>query len=111
MRFGALIAIKRLFERPAYTGNTVWTGFRAGGTSTPMRGPLFDLFSGTSEQDAIWLECVEGLSAARQRMEQRAKSLPGSYFLYSALSHSILTKIDTGKHLQHAREEQKVGAA
>ena len=76
-----------------------------------MKEPLFDVFSGTSEKDAVWRECVEGLSNARRRMEQMAASVPGAYFLYSPLSHSILAKIDTGKQLQSARLEKKAGAA
>jgi hypothetical protein len=76
-----------------------------------MKEPLFDVFSGVSERDAVWRECVEGLSNARQRMQQMAASVPGAYFVYSPLSHSILVKIDTGKQLQSARQEKKAGAA
>ena len=38
---------------------------------------------------------------------EMAASVPGAYFLYSPLSHSILAKIDTGKQLQSARLEKK----
>ena len=76
-----------------------------------MKEPLFDLFSGASEKDAVWRETVEGLSNARRRLEQMAANVPGAYFLYSPLSRSILAKIDTGKQLQSARQEKKSGAA
>jgi hypothetical protein len=76
-----------------------------------MKEPLFDVFSGASEKDAVFRVSVEGLSNARRRMEQMAANVPGAYFLYSPLSHSILAKIDTGKQLQFARQEKKAGAA
>jgi hypothetical protein len=76
-----------------------------------MKEPLFDLFSGTSEKDAVWRESVEGLSNARRRMEQLAANVPGAYFLYNPLSHTILVKTHTSKQLQSARREKKAGAA
>jgi hypothetical protein len=47
-----------------------------------MSEPTFDIFSGTSDKDAYWLEFVEGLSKARERLEQIAAARPGAYFLY-----------------------------
>lgn len=76
-----------------------------------MKEPLFDVFSGTSEKDAVWRESVEGLANARKRMEQLAVNVPGAYFLYSPLSHSILARTDTAKQLQSAQLEKKAGAA
>jgi hypothetical protein len=76
-----------------------------------MKEPLFDLFSGQSEKDAVWRESVEGFANARKRMEQMAASVPGPYFLYSPLSHSILARTDTARPLLSAREEKKAGAA
>lgn len=76
-----------------------------------MKEPVFDVFSGTSEKDAVWREAVEGLSNARKRMEQLAVNVPGAYFLYSPQSHSILVKTNTAKQLQAARQEKKAGAA
>jgi hypothetical protein len=57
--------------------------------------PKFDIFSGAPDKDAVWVECVRGLSNARERMEQIAAKKPGRYFLFSNLSHSILAKIET----------------
>ena len=55
--------------------------------------PRFDIFSGTPDKDAVWVECVCGLSNARERMERIAAQKPGRYFLFSVLSHSVLVKI------------------
>jgi hypothetical protein len=52
----------------------------------------FDIFSGTPEGDGLWVEAVEGLSNARQRMGQIAAQEPGKYFLFSRSSRSILAR-------------------
>ncbi len=57
--------------------------------------PNFDIFSGAPDKNAVWVECVRGLSNARERMEQIAAKKPGRYFLFSLLSHSILARIET----------------
>jgi hypothetical protein len=59
--------------------------------------PKFDLFSGESDKDAVWMEAVSGLSNARERMEALAQQVPGKYFLFSSSSRSILAKIDTSQ--------------
>jgi hypothetical protein len=76
-----------------------------------MKEPVFDLFSGTSEKDAVWRESVKGLSNARRRLEQLAANVPGAYFLYNPLTHTILAKTHTSKQLPSAQQEKKVGAA
>ncbi len=60
-----------------------------------MKEPTFDIFYGTSDKDAVWLEAVEGFSAARERMEEIAARTPGQYFLFSPASHSILARTET----------------
>jgi hypothetical protein len=68
-----------------------------------MSEQTLDIFSGTSDKDARWLESVGGLSKAQERIEQIAAVRPGAYFLYSAESQSILLKIDTTRQLQSTR--------
>jgi hypothetical protein len=65
-----------------------------------MSEPTFDIFSGTSDKDARWLESIEGLLQARNRMTHIAAVRPGEYFLYSPESHTILAKSSTAKSLQ-----------
>ena len=54
---------------------------------------IYAIFSGT-ESAPIWLEAVDGLSNARQRMEEIATQKPGHYFIYSAASQSRVTEIE-----------------
>jgi len=60
-----------------------------------MSGPNFDIFSGTPDVDALWIESVEGLSNARTRMLQIAAQKPGRYFIFSLENQAILAKIET----------------
>jgi hypothetical protein len=76
------------------------------GVKPYMSEPTFDIFSGTSDKDARWLESIEGLSRARGRMERLAEVRPGAYFLYDPLSHSILAKSDITKQLQFETQEK-----
>ena len=61
-----------------------------------MAEPRFDIFRGIPfEKDAIWVETVEGLANARERMEKLAAEKPGRYFVFAPLSRSILALADT----------------
>jgi hypothetical protein len=55
----------------------------------------FDIFSGAPEENGWWVEAVEGLTSARQRMGQIAAEKPGKYFLFSDTDQSILTQLET----------------
>lgn len=59
------------------------------------REPRFDIFSGQIDKNALWIETVEGLSSARERMEQIAAEKPGQYFIFSPLNHAVLAQIET----------------
>jgi hypothetical protein len=66
-----------------------------------MSESTFDIFSGSSDKDARWLESIEGLSKARGRMESLAEIRPGAYFLYDPVNHSILAKTNSTKQLEY----------
>jgi hypothetical protein len=70
-----------------------------------VKEPTFDIFSGPSNNNAIWLEAVEGLANARARMHELAARMPGQYFVFSVGSHSILARAETFK------KPQKVSSA
>ena len=58
--------------------------------------PKFDIFAGQyGETDAKWIEAVEGLAYACQRMYAVATERPGPYFVFSANSHEVLDSMDT----------------
>ena len=55
----------------------------------------FDIFSGSPDDNGLWIEAITGFSNAGQRLRQIAADKPGKYFLFSATDQSILTRIDT----------------
>ena len=55
---------------------------------------VFDIFSGT-RKNAAWIETVEGLSAARERLQQISGEKPGQYFIFSALTRISVCEIET----------------
>jgi hypothetical protein len=60
-----------------------------------VKEPTFDIFSGESEKDAVWMEAAEGLSKARVRIEEIAAGKPGKYFLFASTSQTILARVET----------------
>jgi hypothetical protein len=60
-----------------------------------MNVPQYDIFSGKVDEDAIWLEAVEGLGAANERMKEHAQRRPGPYFVFCQRTHAVLARIDT----------------
>ena len=59
-----------------------------------MKVPRFDIFSGT-DNNAQWIEVVEGLDTASRRMESCAAKCPGKYFVFNCSEHTIADTIDT----------------
>ena len=57
----------------------------------------FEIFKGSSDRQAIWVESVEELSAANERMKELADESPGSYFVFDVRARRILTTLDTTK--------------
>ena len=47
----------------------------------------FDIFSGSIDKNAFWLERVEGLEKAKRRMKEIATRQPERYFLFCDFSH------------------------
>ena len=69
-----------------------------------MKVPRFDIFSGT-EKNAQWIEVVEGLDAASQRLKFYAAKYPGKYFLFDCSEHTITCNIDTSHSSTPTLEE------
>lgn len=76
-----------------------------------MSQPTFDIFSGTTDRDAMWMEAVDGLASARERMEEIARTRPGQYFVFAQRGRAILASIDTRKRLQSLGKDRESGAA
>jgi hypothetical protein len=63
-------------------------------SSVPI--PSYEIFSGQfGYSEVLWLESVEGLGNAFERMKKIAKSSPGPYFLFCNHTHQKMASIDT----------------
>ena len=62
-----------------------------------MIEPAFDILGGRPEKDPVWVAAVQGLSNARERMEQIEQKTQGQYFAFSIGSHAIPTRTETFK--------------
>lgn len=60
-----------------------------------MNSPTFDVFRGSLENGALWIESIEGLGAATQRMFQLSVLRPGAYFVFDCEKHKVLASTDT----------------
>lgn len=60
-----------------------------------MSEETLDTFSGAPEENVWWVEAVEGLASARQRMGRIAAEKPGKYLLFSDTDPSILVQVET----------------
>ena len=59
----------------------------------------FDIFSGTIDKNAFWLERVEGLENAKRRMEEIATKRPERYYLFCDFSHTVVAQIDASPEI------------
>jgi len=57
----------------------------------------FDIFLGSGVNDAMWLECVEGLDVATKRMHEIATKRPGMYFVLNLRDRLVVAKTDTSQ--------------
>ena len=60
-----------------------------------MRIAEYDIFSGSTDKDAVWLDAVEGLGAAYDRMKVYARRSPGPYFVFCQKTHAVLAHVNT----------------
>jgi len=68
-----------------------------------MKESSFDIFSGRPGKDMVWIEAIQGLSNARERMEQIAAEKPGKYFVFSIASRAILAQTETFRKPEEAK--------
>ena len=60
--------------------------------SSSVEVPVFDIFSGMEDNNAVWVETIAELSKARERMEAMAERNRAHYFLISRVDHSIVAR-------------------
>ena len=77
-----------------------------------MKLPTFDIFSGHyGEKDAVWIEAVEGLGNADERMRALAAEKPGPYFVFHTWTHRILSSADTSAGNPKAKSDKESDVA
>ncbi len=57
----------------------------------------FDIFQGHVDRDPIWVEVVDGLACAFERIEEFAAEKPAHYFVKSLNTHKVLASVDSTK--------------
>lgn len=68
------------------------------GSLPVVETPKLDIFAGRFGCMGVsWIETVEGLSAARNRMEEVAARKPGQYFVFCSFDQTILAFIDNSR--------------
>jgi ActR/RegA family two-component response regulator len=60
-----------------------------------MSDTTYDLFKGSSQEGAIWIEAVEGLEAATERMNRLAATASSDYFLFQ--SGNVIASVKNAK--------------
>jgi hypothetical protein len=55
----------------------------------------FDILSGVTGRDALWLEAIEGFDAARRRMSELAAAKPGPFFIFHTRTAAVVATADT----------------
>ena|ERR1700722_9843751 len=66
-------------------------------TGSTVRDRTFEIFALKSNQTAVFLESVAGLSAARERMGQIAANAAGRYLLVSSANRAVIARTETFK--------------
>jgi hypothetical protein len=60
----------------------------------------FDIFQGHVDRDPIWVEVVDGLGCAFERIKELAAEKPAHYFVKSLNTHKVLASVDSTKGKQ-----------
>jgi hypothetical protein len=54
---------------------------------------LTDIFRKDANGNPVWIDAVQDLDGARQRLSQLALARPGEYFVFDHSTHSVVTSI------------------
>ena len=71
----------------------------------------FEIFSGSLQDDAIWIETVQGLESARERLHELAAESPDRYFVFSFRASKVVASIDSRKDLIRAERCKEAAVA
>ena len=56
---------------------------------------LYDIYRGSFGSGPLWLECVEGLELACEKMNEHFREVPAAYFVFSFATREIVASLDT----------------
>jgi hypothetical protein len=59
--------------------------------------PTFDIFHGSLNNGAIWIESADGLTSAVELMNECARKRPGAYFVFDLYHQKILASVDSSR--------------
>ncbi len=68
---------------------------------------MFDIFSTLPDGSPLWLEAVEGLDEARQRLYGLLRSRPGEYFIYSEKTGGVVERVPGESNESHPPEKTR----
>jgi len=54
---------------------------------------MFDIFATLPDGSPLWLEAVEGLNQARERLSGLMQARPGAYFIYSEKTGGVVERV------------------
>jgi hypothetical protein len=60
-----------------------------------MAPHFFEIFAGTIETGAVWVESAIGLEIASSRMNTLARTRPGKYFVFDSRNNQVVAKTNT----------------
>ncbi len=55
-----------------------------------MSSPYLDIFKKDAHGNPVWIDAVQDLNDARQRLSELALALPGEYFVFDHRTHSVV---------------------
>jgi hypothetical protein len=73
-----------------------------------MRVRAFDIVSGSVDRGIFWIDSIEGLDAAKQRVDMIAADRPGKYFVFDVHENLVLYSVDTTAN-EDAKNQKKFG--
>jgi hypothetical protein len=70
-----------------------------------MTVPKYHIFSGVRDKSGLWLDSIEGLEAAKERIRQLSEKSPGHYYVFCAKTLQPITFVDTSSTKQDQAEK------
>ena len=73
-----------------------------------MPVPTFDIFRGSLNNGALWIESAGGLTSAVKLMNECARVRPGPYFVFDFWAYKVLATTDTSPKQKQAAKASRL---